>query len=306
MKKSLLLLSLVLIPPIGCSKIKTPEFKRHSNSVTNAEFVAGFDEKQFASYLVFSSSRKGSSYHGVQFSSSQTLGDVSISDSSGTSENEISFAFDSSGNRSTIKEKGESNVTSTGAEKDEQRVSKLSTSIQYQFNDALNSFVYIDTNDKTYKKYDNSNITDSILYAIDSEYLNFYTALKQYESLSEEKQSGYGFFIDGGVYTMSYSVEETKTNIGNNPDTVAVETKYNIDSLYQMEINDGKFSFRSKTVSKIVTRYYEAYSGHLAGEISVSDETDYSSLDITISSVTIKAIDISSYVSLDKDPNGGK
>ena len=288
------------MPLTGCSKIKTPTFERHSNEVTFDEFVEAFKENKIEDYFVFNSSRKGKAYYASEFSSSAVLGDTAISEMSGTNEAEINFSFDGENNRSTLKEKGESSLTSSGAEADEQRVSKLSTSYQFQFDKAQESFIYIDTRERTYKKYEGENVTDTIVGSIDDEYLNFYSVMTQYETAPEEVKEGYGFYLDGSVFTLDFSLEE-KTNTVDTEDKVVQETSSNIEALFQFEIKDGKFYFRSKTYSYISSTYMEALSGHLKDEVDVSKETNYCSLEMTIGALIIKEVDTSAYISLDKD-----
>ena len=305
MKKNVILLSLIFIPLAACSKIKTPTFEKFSNSVTYEYFLLTFEDYKFADYLKFEKSSKGKAYYGSEYSTSSYLVDVAINETSGTSETEINFQFDAANKRSTVKEKGESSFTGSGAESDEQRVSKISTSIQYQFDSALESYIYIDTKEKTFKKYDNTNITDNIIYLIDDEYLNFYTALKQYESLTDEAKAQYSFYADGNVLSLVNKVEDSRTTTNSETGEVVQTITSKVESLYQMEISDGKFYFRSKTVSDITTSYADEYSGHLKDEANHSHETNYSSLEINLGDLNIKAIDTSSYVSLDKDPAGG-
>lgn len=302
MKKSALLLTVILIPLTGCSKIKTPTFERHSNAVTYEYFLASFEGGKYSDYFKFEESCKGKVYYGSEFSNSSKLGDVSITELTGTSESEINFSYDSENRRSTLKEKGESSLVSTGAEVDEQKVSKTSTSVQYQFENSLNSFIYLDTKEKTYKKYANSNITDNIYNLIDDEYFYFSSALKQYETVIAEGKTSFEFYIDGSVFTMIESYSDSREMIA--PGGTEPDLKRTIDNqyLYQFEIKDEKFLFRSKTVTQVVSTYLTSYSNHLKNEVDVDKQTTYCSLEISIGKVNIKAIDISSYVTLDKDP----
>ena len=305
MKKRILLLVPTLILLTGCSKSKAPSFEKYSNAVTFDAFKAGIEEKKFADFFLFSTGCKGKVYYGVEYKSSSVIGDVYISSEEGTNEREIKFGYDMANNRSSINEKGETSYTNTGAEVDEQKVSKTTVSTQYQYNDKLDSFIYIDVKEKTYKKYTNKNVTDSILYAIDDEFVGFQSLYKQYEAETEDVKSHYAFYIDGGVFTMTFSfTNETEVVEGESTETVAKKsTKY--DFLYQLEIDDGKLHFKSKCVSLIDETYLKTYSTHIKDEVDSLNTTTYCSLEIGSDTSTIKEIDISSYASLDKDPDGG-
>ena len=208
-------------------------------------------------------------------------------------------------NRSSINEKGETSYTNTGAEVDEQKVSKTTVSTQYQYNDKLESFIYIDVKEKTYKKYTNKNVTDSILYAIDDEYVGFQGLYKQYETASEDIKSRYAFYIDGGVFTMTFSTtSETEVVEGESTEVMA-KISAKSDYLYQLEIDDGKLHFKSKCVSLTDETYLKNHLTHIKDEVDSLNTTTYCSLEIGPDSSTIKEIDISSYASLDKDPDGG-
>ena len=305
MKKNALLISLVLIPLAGCSKIKTPGFDRYSNNVTFETFLEMFEEKKFDDYLDFKTSRKGKAYYGSEFSSSAKLGETSIYETSGTSETEISFGFDSDNNRSTLNEKSESSLSSTGAEADQQRVTKLTTALQYQFDAAQNSYVYIDTREKTYKKIEGENVTDTIVEVVDDQYTIFHSYLDTYKDLSDEDKTLFNFYIDGNVFTLAYTNSEKKEENAVDKEKIVMETTYGVQSVYQFEIKNGKLDFRSKVITSIQTIYFDQYTGHLKDEIDVSNDTSYSSLEITIGASTIKEIDTSNYSSLDKNPEGG-
>ena len=305
MKKRIFLLIPAIIAVTGCSKSNAPSFERHSNVVTYEAFKFGVEDYKFIEYLSFASSCKGKVYYGFDYDSSAIIGDVTITQQEGMDERELTFGFDKENNRSNIKEKGESSYVGTGAEVDEQRVSKTTLSTQYQYNNKLESFVFIDLKEKTYKKYDNKNVTDSILFAIDDEYIIFQSLYKQYDSLDDVLKSRYGFYIDGSVFTMTYQFNEEKDIISSETTEVVAKSKTNYDYLYQFEIQDGKFLFRSKCNAVIEDTYSASFSGHLKDEVDKNSTSTTCSLEIGPSTSSIKEIDITNYTSLDKDPEGG-
>ena len=305
MKKRIFLLIPAIIAVTGCSKSNAPSFERHSNVVTYEAFKFGVEDYKFAEYLSFASSCKGKVYYGFNYESSAVIDDVTITQQEGVDERELTFGFDKENNRSNIKEKGESSYVGTGAEVDEQRVSKTTFSTQFQYNDKLESFILIDLKEKTYKKYDNKNVTDSILFAIDDEYVIFQSLYKQYDSLDDDTKARYGFYMDGSVFTMTYQFSEEKDVIGGEKAEVVAKSKSSYDYLYQFEIQDGKFQFKSKCNALIEDTYLAGFSGHLKDEIDKNSTSTTCSLEIGPSTSVIKEIDITNYTSLDKDPEGG-
>lgn len=290
---------------IGCAKNNAPSFERYSHKVTVEEFKTGFEERKFDSYLSFASSTKGKAYFGVEHVSSSSLGDVSISNEQGKDEREITFAFDSKNNRSTIKEKGESSFIVTGAEIDEQRVSKTTVSTQYQYNDKLSSFILLDMKEKTYKKYANKNVTDSIVNTINEDYMICQGLIKQYSSFDDEFKSRFAFYVDGGLFTMTYEYSVTKDSVSGDISELFAKTKTTYNYLFQFAIEDGKFQFRSKCVTITEDVYLMNYFNHIKDEVATNTLTNTCSLEIGPSTSSIKEVDITSYTSLDKDPEGG-
>ena len=305
MKKIILLLIPAVICMSSCAKSNAPSFERYDDVVSFETFKAAVDEAKFSEYVSFVSSTKGKVYYGTDYTFKSTIGDVSITSEEGKDEREITFGFDATNNRSSIKEKGEASYIATGAEVDEQRVSKTTTSFQYQFNDKLNSFIYIDLKEKTYKKYANKNVTDSILYLIDDDYVICQSLFKQYESIVDEYKTRYGFYIDGKVFTMTYKYTDEKDLISGETSEVVAKTKATYDYLFQFGVDEGKFHFKSKLTLVNENVYATNYLSHIKDEIDHISTTNSCSLEIGPSSSTIKEIDISNYASLDKDPNGG-
>ena len=305
MKKKVLLLVSTIIALSGCSKSNAPSFEKFNNEVSFDTFKECIVENKYSDYLKFENSCSGKVYYGVDASLQSSIGDVAILNDEGINEREITFAFDSVNNRSSFKETGESSFVSTGAEIDEQRVSKTTVSTQYQYNDKLSSFIFIDMKEKTYKKYDNKNITDSILYSIDDEYVIFQSLYKQYETAEEENKSRYGFYVDGSYLTMTYKYEDSKESIGAETSEVVQKTVTTYDYLYQLSINDGKFNFRSRCSTTTEDRYFETTALHLKDEYVKTVTTNTCSLEIGTDNPKIKEVDITSYSSLDKDPEGG-
>ena len=305
MKKKILLLIPALIILTGCSKNSSPSFEKYSNDVTYEVFKDGITSHKFSEYLDFSKSCKGKVYYGLEQKLSATIGDVAIYTDEGSNEREITFGYDATNNRSSIKEKGESSYICTGAEVDEQRVSKTTMSSQYQFNDKLNSFIFIDLKEKTYKKYSSENVTDNILFAIDDEYVGFQSLYKQYESIEGEMKSRYGFYIDGETFTMTYRYTEEKETFSGENSELASRSNNSYDFLFQFKIESGKFQFKSKRFTVLQDTYLLTSFGHLKDEIDVDTTTNSCFLEIGPDSSVIKEIDISSYASLDKEKDGG-
>lgn len=305
MKKIILLLVPCLISLAGCAKNNAPSFERYSHLVSFQEFKSGIEERKFDSYLSFASSTKGTAYFGAERVFSSSLGDVSISNEQGKDEKEITFAFDSENNRSSINEKGESSFIVTGAEVDEQRVSKTTVSTQYQYNDKLASFILLDMKEKTYKKYDNKNVTDSILNTINEDYMICQGLIKQYSSYDDEFKSRFAFYIDGGLFTMTYVYSVTKDSVSGDISELFAKTKTTYDYLFQFGVEDGKYQFRSKCITTTEDVYLMNYFNHIKDEVATNTLTNTCSLEIGPSTSTIKEVDISSFSSLDKDPEGG-
>ena len=305
MKKCILLFNLVLLPLCGCSKLNIPSFERYSSAVSYETFFDAVKSNNIKDYFVFETSRQGKVKYGSEFSTSSKLSDVSIFEMSGTSESEISFSYDAPNKRSTLKEKGESSSTGTGAELDTQRVSKISTSIQFQYDSQLENYIYIDTKQKTFQKYDYENITDVVLYTIDDSFAVFYELLEQYPVSPDPIRDGYKFYIDGGVFTMVVITNETTDTPGPEEGQVLYTTTDSLNSLFQFEIKNGKLLYRSRITTSSASTYNDIFAGHLKDEVYSINETDYCSLDIAPGDLTIKEIDTSSYVSLDKESEGG-
>ena len=115
--------------------------------------------------------------------------------------------------------------------------------------------------------------------------------------------TGFKFFKNDKVYTITYSHEETETLKYQqlNPSTMALEdveyatrtTKEEVKR--QFDITEGKWKYLTSSVETVETKYLKDRNNNLVGDVTLSKTEAYSETTLNSKDVKVKALDVSGY-----------
>jgi hypothetical protein len=118
------------------------------------------------------------------------------------------------------------------------------------------------------------------------------------KTTDEKELAKYSYFKNDKVYTVKYSSaddpKETKETIDDKETVVRTETT-KIEAIYQLDVTEGKWAFRSSVEKTLTVEELADYKGYRKGMKTVTETKEYAENRLYDKKVSLKAKDLAKY-----------
>lgn len=138
--------------------------------------------------------------------------------------------------------------------------------------DGKNYVLSVDKTRKEYSKYAEieapltiENVLDTVAKTSVRGLVNRFTLNIPSQAEAEAENSKYSLYVNGKIFTITYNDEETE-EIKNADEVLQCSIVTKVGKIYQLDLTDYKWAYKSKTESSKVTTYHMTYDTHILGD----------------------------------------
>ena len=283
------------------SVFKKPSFKKYSNEVSYEEFFTSFKDKyqinsllgengDIKKSLVYSGYSYGDANRVIKNKNNKTMYDVSS-----TVTNQITAQYDSNkgiGNSDVETHRSETEQSFKTSTVKSNKESKIKT--QYVKGENDKGVIGIYQRSKIYINLDDEmSVTKYLVSSIRSSFTFGESFIPNYDALSEDIKTKYHFYLDGDVYTITFSEQAKYTysawDYESEGETIFATSTVENEEKRQYVLSD-KPSYASIRTTKETMQYSRDFMDRMNGDVETYKFSNYIKSQVSFKYVNIKAI----------------